>query len=76
MRHTFATLALSAGADLYWLSKQLGHKDVRTTLKHYARFQRAVDERNLFLLDAFSRSAEDTLAISGHQRERSAWSPR
>jgi integrase len=60
MRHTFATLALAAGADLYWLSKQLGHESIRTTLKHYARFVPAVDERNLRLLDKFAgHTAED-----------------
>jgi integrase len=37
-RHTFATLALAAGADVYWISRQLGHADIGTTLKHYARF--------------------------------------
>jgi integrase len=60
MRHTFATLALAAGADLYWLSQQLGHESIRTTLKHYARFVAAVDERNLRLLDEFAGdTAED-----------------
>jgi integrase len=52
-RHTFATLALSAGAPLEWISKQLGHRDTRITLKHYARFLPAADERALALLDAF-----------------------
>jgi integrase len=60
MRHTFATLALAAGADLYWVSRQLGHESIRTTLKHYARFVPAVDDRNLRLLDEFAaRPAED-----------------
>jgi integrase len=60
MRHTFATLALAAGADLYWVSRQLGHESIRTTLKHYARFVPAVDDRNLRLLDEFAaRAAED-----------------
>jgi integrase len=49
MRHTYASLALAAGADIYWVSEQMGHRDIRVTLKHYARFQRrsAVDARNL-----------------------------
>lgn len=58
MRHTFATLALAAGAELAWVSGQLGHKSVRTTLDHYARFLPIVDERNVALLDAFTAAAD------------------
>jgi integrase len=54
MRHTFATLGLSAGVPIEWISKQLGHADIRITLKHYARFLPAADERALRLLDAFA----------------------
>lgn len=32
----------------------LGHTNIQTTLKHYARFLPAVDERNLKLLDEFA----------------------
>jgi len=55
-RHTFATLALAAGADVYWVSRQLGHTDIGTTLKHYARFLPDVHERNLGLISGYFRS--------------------
>ena len=37
-RHTFASFMLSAGENINWLAKQMGHSQVTTTLKHYARF--------------------------------------
>ena len=38
LRHTFATRYIAAGGNVYWLSKLLGHKDVRTTeiYSHFA----------------------------------------
>jgi integrase len=53
MRHTFATLSLSAGVPLEWIAAQLGHRDTRITLRHYARFLPAADEPAVDLLDAF-----------------------
>jgi len=53
MRHTFVTLGLAAGAPIEWIAKELGHTNIRTTLRFYARWVPAADDRALRLLDAF-----------------------
>ena len=35
-RHSYATMALMAGADLYTISRLLGHKNIRTTTMYAA----------------------------------------
>ncbi len=35
LRHTYATVMLSNGASILFVSKQLGHSDIQTTLKYY-----------------------------------------
>jgi integrase len=68
MRHTYASLSLAAGADIYWVSEQMGHKDISVTLKHYARFARgsAVDERNRRLLNDFGCRASQGVSEVRH----------
>jgi len=68
MRHTYASLALAAGADIYWVSRQMGHKDIRVTLKHYVRFQphSAVDQRNLRLLNDFDAVGDESVSEVRH----------
>jgi integrase len=56
MRDTFATLNLTDGAPLEWISEQMGHSEIDTTRKHYARWQRAREYAILDSLDA-SRAA-------------------
>lgn len=38
MRHTFASQALSAGENIMWVAKQMGHHDWTITAKKYARW--------------------------------------
>ena len=38
LRHTFATNAISAGVDYYYLSRIMGHKHISVTLDTYADF--------------------------------------
>lgn len=38
LRHTYASLALAAGAPLTYVSAQLGHRTPETTLRFYARW--------------------------------------
>ncbi len=51
MRHTFATLALAAGMPIDFVSRQSGHTDIRTTLRFYARYIPALEERHLAMLN-------------------------
>ena len=37
-RHTFATLALSAGEAIGWVAKQMGHASTKMVIEHYYRF--------------------------------------
>ncbi len=44
-RHTFASIFLSEGEELAWVSKvMLGHATIQTTLKYYAKY---IKERNV-----------------------------
>jgi integrase len=44
-RHTFATLALSGGVRIEAVSRMLGHKDVTTTARYYARWTEKGNDR-------------------------------
>lgn len=58
LRHTFATFALSAGCDLDWLARQMGHKGVREVADTYAHL---IPRRRSDALDRL-----DSWAPGGH----------
>lgn len=54
-RHTFATLLLTSGGDIYTTSKLLGHTHVKTT-EIYAKIVNAKKDENVGLLDSYMNS--------------------
>lgn len=52
MRHSFASLMISSGEDILWVSNMLGHKDASMTLEKYARYiKQTRRKRAAFLLE-------------------------
>lgn len=45
MRHSFASLMISNGEDILWVSNMLGHKDSSMTLEKYARYVKRLDKK-------------------------------
>lgn len=57
-RHTFATLALMAGANPSWISRQLGHASAQMLYRVYSKWiDRADQGRELAKLDTATRTA-------------------
>jgi integrase len=51
MRHTFASMMISNGEDILWVSKMLGHTTSAMTLTMYARYVENKDKkRGAFLI--------------------------
>jgi integrase len=51
-RHTFASIMLSKGEDIMWVSKiMLGHSEVATTYKFYAKYIKSKDKKHAAFLD-------------------------
>lgn len=45
MRHSFASLMISNGEDILWLSNMLGHRDSSMTLEKYAKYVKRTDKK-------------------------------
>jgi len=46
LRHTHASVLLSHGVSIYYVSKRLGHKDVDTTHKYYTHLTKELHEKD------------------------------
>jgi integrase len=69
MRDTYATLNLADAAPLEWISEQMGHTEIDTTRKHYARWQRATEYAILDRLNAArSQSGHFSDTRAGEER--------
>jgi integrase len=59
-RHTFASLMISKGEDILWVSNMLGHANSQVTLTRYAKYIKTDKKRRAtFLDDEFSSSKLD-----------------
>lgn len=47
LRHTFASIMISEGQNILWISKMLGHKNISITLKVYAKFIKEDDKKRI-----------------------------
>lgn len=61
-RHTFASLMLQSGEDMHWVSKQLGHKDLSTTLQYYVKYIKQDKERGQEFNKAFGEYEKQGVA--------------
>jgi len=50
MRHSFASLMISSGEDILWVSNMLGHKDSSMTLEVYAKYVKQTDKKRAVFL--------------------------
>ena len=45
MRHTFASMMISSGENILWVSNMLGHKNSHITLTTYAKFVKSTKKQ-------------------------------
>jgi len=89
--HTFATLLLQAGAQITYVSQQLGHADAAITLRVYVHYLPDVSQKDVDLLDtqpsatpaqpdvpvsaAEASEREELLGKSGEPRRNRTFNP-
>lgn len=66
MRHTFASMLLSAGENVMWVASQLGHRDWTMTARRYARWIPSLQP------DAGSKAEAAWVAAGGEKADQKA----
>jgi integrase len=46
LRHTFASMAIKNGEDILWVSRMLGHSNLKTTLTTYTRYIPSLERKD------------------------------
>lgn len=59
-QRSFGTKREAQDVPLEWISRQLGHTSLEVTLRHYARFLKAYDIRQVEKLDALEPPADES----------------
>lgn len=58
-RHTFATMMISRGEDITWVSQMLGHASVEITLKIYTKYIKTEKRKRAAFLDNFATAEQN-----------------
>lgn len=56
LRHTYASLCLQQGCTPGWVADALGHANMQTTFRYYARFIKSAASENVRLMEKFLES--------------------
>jgi len=67
VRHTYASLLLSAGVSVYYVSQQIGHSGIEMTIRFYSHFIPSENRRGVNILDGEikPKPAPDRCGVGG-----------
>jgi integrase len=58
-RHTFASMMLSAGENIAWVSSQMGHSNIMITTRTYARWINTKEDHGSKAIEKFNSDLKD-----------------
>jgi integrase len=75
LRHTFASLLLTAGAPIAYISEQMGHQNIQLTVKLYGHLQPGANRHWMDKLPGAKKVSKlvrklRLVATSGNQRQK------